>query len=239
MNIAIVDDESMNRGQVASLLDAYFSEKNIEYTLFEFASGEDVLEAPEVFHIVFMDIYMPGMNGVDAAKEIRETDPDAIIIFLTGSTDHMSDAFSLHAFDYVVKPASKAAITKVLDDALKVLPQSAAESSHYIEFICTSNTIKLFLRDVAAITVNGHTLTIMDKSGKEYETKQSFASLTEPIMKEKNFILANRGVLLNMDYISECKDGAFVVLDHFYGVKVREKTTIFQNYQDYLFEKSK
>lgn len=103
-----------------------------------FCSAGDFLEAFSggSFDLVFMDIYMEGMDGVAAALEMRKSDSGCLLVFLTSSTDFMPDAFSCHAFEYVTKPFSEKRIFDVLADAVKVLPQeqkclTVPESSRY------------------------------------------------------------------------------------------------------------
>ncbi len=72
----------------------------------EAADGESLLalvreKRPQV---VFLDVDMPGMNGVECARRIRETDPDVVLIFATAHEGYMGDAFEVYAFDYLVKP---------------------------------------------------------------------------------------------------------------------------------------
>ena len=74
------------------------------------------------YDIIFMDIFMDGMDGVETAEQIRKFDSHVILIFLTSSQDHMKNAFSCHAFDYVEKPVDLEQITNCLLDALKIIP---------------------------------------------------------------------------------------------------------------------
>ena len=73
------------------------------------AEAEDGAAVPELAekhkpHVVFLDVEMPGMSGVECARVIQDTDPATIIVFATAHDDYMSDAFELYAFDYMVKP---------------------------------------------------------------------------------------------------------------------------------------
>ena len=94
--------------------------------------------------MVFMDIYMDGMDGVSAAARMRERDKNCLLVFLTSSAEFMPEAFSCHAFEYVTKPFSGERIAAVLRDALKVLPDTA----RYIEI---QSDRKRFLFCLAAL----------------------------------------------------------------------------------------
>ncbi len=72
----------------------------------EAADGDELLRVVREKHpqVVFLDVDMPGKNGVECARAIRETDPDTVLIFATAHEDYMGDAFEVYAFDYLVKP---------------------------------------------------------------------------------------------------------------------------------------
>lgn len=106
-----------------------------------FSSGEQFLEAFEQdkFSIVFMDIYMKGINGITTALSMREKDNCCLLVFLTSSMEFMPDAFSCHAFEYITKPFSPDRAYAILHDALQVLPPPPK----YIEIISDRKTFSL------------------------------------------------------------------------------------------------
>lgn len=108
MNIAICDDDNSERRQLVQLLLQYGADHNIELTLCEYDSGEALLSCYDKTMpvIVFLDIYMNGISGVETAKQIRLTDEDVRIIFVTTSDAHYSDGFLVDATHYLVKPAT-------------------------------------------------------------------------------------------------------------------------------------
>ena len=125
MRFALVDDMAGARERVLRLLSDFCKQRGLTYTDDSFSSGEEFLDAfvPLSYDIVFMDIYMDGMTGIEVAEKLRETDSRCLLIFLTASQEHMSDAFSTHAFDYVTKPVEQASLFKCLTDALRILPE--------------------------------------------------------------------------------------------------------------------
>lgn len=108
MNIAICDDDSSERQQLAELLLQYGADNNIALTLCKYDSGEAFLRDYDtaIPVTVFLDIYMNGLSGVETAKQLRLTDEDVRIIFVTTSDVHYSDGFSVEATHYLVKPTT-------------------------------------------------------------------------------------------------------------------------------------
>lgn len=126
MRIALVDDSEIERGILLSLLTDYGCEKQILFESDCFDSGDAFLSSfsSDKYDIVFMDIFMNGMSGVETASKMRQIDSHVILIFLTASADYMPDAFRVHAFHYILKPYQKDAIFACLNDASLHLPAS-------------------------------------------------------------------------------------------------------------------
>ena len=99
MRIAIVDDLAEERALLKERLSRLLGLRGAEAELLEFESGESFLSAEKErrFTAAFLDIYMDGMSGMDAAKELRKTDTDCLLIFTTTSTDHALEGFQVRA----------------------------------------------------------------------------------------------------------------------------------------------
>ena len=97
MRIAIVDDLETERAQLKTRLARQLRLCGTEAELLEFESGESFLaaEKEQRFTAAFLDIYMHGMSGMDAAKELRKTDADCLLVFTTTSTDHALEGFQV------------------------------------------------------------------------------------------------------------------------------------------------
>lgn len=105
--IAVVDDLERDRAWLAEKLADYMARERLEYELTAFASGEAfsaALEQGQRFNLVFMDIYMDGITGIEAAQTLRARDMDCKLVFLTTSEDFMRQGFSLNSAHYLIKP---------------------------------------------------------------------------------------------------------------------------------------
>ena len=105
--IAVVDDLERDRTWLAEKLADYMARERLEYELTAFASGEAfsaALEQGQRFNLVFMDIYMDGITGIEAAQALRARDMDCKLVFLTTSEDFMRQGFSLNSAHYLIKP---------------------------------------------------------------------------------------------------------------------------------------
>ena len=98
MRIAVVDDNAEDRKELASCLGAYMQKNRLDYTLSEFEDAEDFLRAAEqiCFQLVFMDIYMNGMDGIETAKRLRQKNRQCRLVFLTITEDYVRMGYSLN-----------------------------------------------------------------------------------------------------------------------------------------------
>ncbi|NCB33282.1 MAG: response regulator transcription factor [Erysipelotrichia bacterium] len=235
MSIAIVDDEEQFRLNLEACLDNYLDHQSIQADIDCFRDAESFLTAfePKKYSIIFMDIYMGRMNGVDAAKKIRETDESCILIFCTTSVDHMPDAFACHAFDYMVKPADQQRVDKIMDDAIRTIPQQ----QKYLSVNSDGRTFSIFYSDLISITSSGHYLSLMQRNERTIVTRLTMPELLEKLENDSRFLIINRGILVNMDHVTSMS-GSNCQMDNgiSYPIKVRNSTEITQKWHDYCFE---
>ena len=95
MRVAVIDDESIFRMQLKMMVEKLSASKEIPLEVEEFSSGPDFISvlSERRFDIVFMDIFMPDMDGIEAAKKLREMTERTFLIFMTASEGHYPDAF--------------------------------------------------------------------------------------------------------------------------------------------------
>lgn len=109
MNIAVVDDEKVVREHICSLI----KKQNPNCRLMFFASGEELIRSNHRFDIAFLDIQMEGVNGIEAAKNLKAKQKDILLIFVTGMKEYVFDVFDLYAFQYLLKPLDEKKLREV------------------------------------------------------------------------------------------------------------------------------
>lgn len=126
MRIAIVDDLAAERTLLKDRLERQLQRRTVQADILEYESSETFLEAAREapFTAAFLDIYMDGMTGMEAAKKLRETDTDCLLVFTTTSTDHALEGFQVRALHYLVKPFTEADIDALTERA--ACPHTAA-----------------------------------------------------------------------------------------------------------------
>ena len=238
MNIAIVDDDQAEIEALSDTIKEYAAQGKLELTINSFHSAEEILEIyhPYAFTAIFMDIYMDGKTGIEAAEEILSVDRHAIIIFLTSSDEHMPEAFSMHAYDYIGKPAKKERLFKVMDDVL--LKHTEYDNSPKLTFTCDKNMVSLAYQDIELVrTADRNYLEIIDEAENTYLTRLTFAEVTEILTKDRRFLLILRGILVNMEYILRFdNDICYMITGMQLPINVKKARDLENTYQNYRFD---
>ena len=238
LNIAIAEDQPEELRRIKGILQEYSSSRHLNLGISCFSSAEDLISGyrPMLYAVLFLDIYMGCMTGVEAAKQIRTMDSRALIVFLTGSTEFMPEAFSLHAFDYIEKPASPSRICRVMDDILlRNMPESTEPS---LNFFQNRQDYYLPFSEIAAVSANGNYLEITDRNRNVYRPRMTFSSVQEMLSKDPRFLQILRGVLVNMDAVVLFdKTSCILEGDLRFPINVRHSRELVQVWQNYTFQK--
>ena len=230
MRLAICDDDMREQEQLLQIIQDWDTGYNTEY----FSDGVSLLRAAELappFDIVFLDIYMPGKNGIDVAGALREISPTTSIVFVTTSQDHAVNAFSLAAIHYLVKPVSAG-------DVAEVFRRFDALHPHHREFISfpeRRGKQTVFLDQICYLTSANHAVEISLVDGRQIKV---WMPLNEIIQKlGKSFLKINRGIVVNMDCIEQMGTDRCVLLDgKEFFLAVRERSAICAAYNDYRLD---
>ncbi|MEG0780943.1 MAG: response regulator, partial [Oscillospiraceae bacterium] len=106
MRVAIVDDHSEDREALRALLERYSRQQEIVMDYVTFSSAEALLAvfAPGAFDLLFLDVYMTGITGMEAARQLTQQDPRCRMIFFTTSHAHAVESYEVRAAYYLTKP---------------------------------------------------------------------------------------------------------------------------------------
>ena len=211
MRIAIVDDLADERTWLKERLARQLALRGAEAELLAFDSGESFLaaEKKQRFTAAFLDIYMDGMSGMEAAKELRKTDASCLLVFTTTSADHALEGFQVRALHYLVKPFSESELSALLDEMLAKLPRPEP----FLAVKVGGSDVRLFYRDMIRAEHFAHMINIHTTAGKTLATRQSFKVFTEPLRKDARFFVCGRGVIVNLEHAADFQDAAFRMTD--------------------------
>lgn len=129
MRIAVCDDDRQELGRIAALLDEYGGAGREPVLHTEFQSATELLASMRSveYDLLLLDVLMPGLNGMEAAREIRDLGKEVSIVFLSATPEYAVDSYQVRATSYLLKPASAARVFPILDKLLdeKRRPEAA------------------------------------------------------------------------------------------------------------------
>lgn len=137
LSIAICDDQQESRLSLRWLLASILENRGIEHLLYEFSSGETLLTWMEKHRsevdLLFLDIEMGRLNGMETARRLREHHEALQIVFVTGYSDYVFDGYSVDALGYLMKPARKEQLDALLS---RVLTRLCRDAEHMYACRC-------------------------------------------------------------------------------------------------------
>ena len=199
MDIAVVDDEKAIREHICALIERQQPESVIE----AYATGEELLASGKRFDIVFLDIQMDGMNGIQAARKLRERnarsgEEDTVLIFITGVREYVFDALDLYAFHYLLKPIDQGKFAEVLQRAAG---EAGRKKQRRVLFIKSRN-LTLDQSDILYIESRAKKLEIHTAGAdKAIEIYASMDELERQL--GENFYRCHRAYIVNMAQVTE------------------------------------
>lgn len=201
IKIAFCDDDMEVLHQMNELLDRYRVERNEDITYAAFQSPFELLTEIEKGirpDILFLDVVMPGQNGMDVAKEIRQYDTNMKIIFLTSSPEFAVESYLVGAYFYQLKPIWEESFFRLMDS---VLAECTKTQENSLILRSKEGITRIDLEKLEYCEVIGRTLFFHLGNGKVFESVGSLDDLFLQLKPYGNFLRPHRSFLVNMDYI--------------------------------------
>ncbi len=201
MKLAFCDDDIAILNQLRSLLDIYRVKRNqeIEYTAFqsplELMAG---IEKGARYDGLFLDVLMPGENGIAVAKEIREHDANVKIIFLTSSSEFAVQSYAVGAYFYQLKPIWEDSFFRLMDSIMEQCQRARTDS---LILKCSEGITRVSLAQLEYCEVIGRSLLLHLTSGRVLESSGSLDELSGQLAQYENFLRVHRSYLVNLDCV--------------------------------------
>ena len=234
MRAAIIDDRSDDRATLYRELDSVLRERG--YTvdaIDQFESGEAFLASFEKgkYDLIFFDIYMEGISGIQAAAEVRKSDRNVRLIFVTTSNDFAAESYSLRADYYLLKPY-------VHDDIVKAMTVIDLADYEKQRIVTLPDGSTCLLHDIVYTEYYNHRIVLYLKGGRKKKVRASQASLEEVLCANDAFVTCTKGIIVNLEYVRRIEEGA-VLLEEKYQVPVsrRRMGEIKKAHAEYMFRR--
>lgn len=236
--LAVVDDLAADRAALAEKVDEYMAAHGLSYQLYTYESAEDFLDdfPSRDFDLVFMDIYMTGIDGLSAAAQLRAYNRDCKLVFLTGVEEHVWQALSIGISHYLVKPIKSKEFEAAMRNSC-VLP---AHTVPTLDVVVDREPMTLDTGKILYIEKKERTISIhMTRQTLQLnESVLSVQRAAQLLSKDERFIIPIRGIILNMDWVSDLVGDAFIMQngDRIFA-NVRGKKAVLTAYQKYIMKR--
>ena len=226
LQIAICDDVVEQTLVLQNYVREYCERRNVEYKLYIYTSGIEMLADAEKMDIVFLDIEMPNLDGIETGRQIREKNSVCRIIMATCMVERMKEAFFIEAFRFIIKPFDQKEVEEALDACMKK--------------ILGSRSILLYLnRNIYEVHQSEIQYIITYDSACEYRVRdkmlRSETSLRELESQLDNrlFFRVHRKYIVYMAHIRSYKNGQIQMKDVKLPVSRRRKKEFEQAYMEF------
>ena len=235
LNIAVVDDVRLDSEKLQTKIHRWFTENHdTSRTITCFKDGQSLLRVfePEKFQMVFMDILMRDMNGIETARNLRARDNKALLIFTTASRDFAFDVFPLHPFDYLIKPYESQKLAGVLSEAVRFLETPEP----VIDVQVSRSVYTLRLRDISAVMSRDHFVEVVMSDGRCILCSMRFRDVEAKLAEDVRFLACNRGIIINMDCVNALsRDRDLFIMKNGLSVpiRVRGRSKVINDFTQY------
>ncbi|OZG65276.1 LytR/AlgR family response regulator transcription factor [Bifidobacterium eulemuris] len=229
VTIAIVDDEAADAAQTTELVDRYYERDSSRYAITRYADGESFLNQYSAqFDVIFLDVDMPGMDGMEVATRLRELDAHVVLVFTTKVVRYAATGYDVDAIGYLLKPL------KYFPFALKMrkIEELVAQRRNVtVTLSIEGETHFLSSHDIQYVEVMRHEVTYHTADGA-WKVWSSLKEATESLA-EANFAPCNRYCLVNLEWVKAVVGDEVIVGGNRLPISRAKKKPLMQALADY------
>lgn len=200
--IAVCDDEQMILSGIQKLISDFFRSKNIDCKVLLFSSGEELLNGDKEIDILFLDIQMGRLDGIETARNLRNKGYKGYLIFITVLKEMVFQSFEVEPFDYLVKPVQQEHFTNTMERLLLSL-KSADKETLLVQRGTESSVISF--SDIVFCEIIDRKIYLHLKSADIVDFYGRIEHLETKL--DSRFFRCHRSYIINMQYLVSYKSG--------------------------------
>ena len=201
MKIAICDDEKQFIDALCPLLEQWAKEHGMKIKLYRFTNGDDLIAAhqSECMDLIFLDVIMPLLSGIDVAREFRNMDQNVPIVFLTSSKEFAVDSYEVKALNYLIKPVDQEKLFLTLDDFLKTynLPKT------FFTAKTADGFCRIVIADVDYLEAQNKQVLVHLTNDRTIVIRELFSKCAEVFSPENGFCCCHRSYIVNLSNVEQ------------------------------------
>lgn len=205
---AICDDSEADIEYIETLIQEWNREKEYQIRTERFLSGEEFLfafEGDPGFDVLFLDIEMKNLNGIDLAQKLRQLGSRIQIVFVTGYMEYIAQGYDVEALHYLLKPVTEEKLSGVLERAMERIRNRERE----LTLTMPEGIVRIPLAEIRYLEVLGNYVTI--HGGEDYCVKRTLSQLEE--MLDQRFYRIHRSYIVNLQSVKRSTRTEVVLKD--------------------------
>lgn len=202
IRIAICDDEKSMTDKLEKMVSAFFRRKNKEIAIAKFSCGEELLNYDKPIDILFLDIQMDGIDGMETARKLRERKFRGFLIFITVLKEMVFQSFEVQAYDYLVKPIEKSHFEATMERLFASM-QNVSAANLLIQKGHESRIISL--EDIVFCEIIDRKIYLHLTSSEVVDFYERIEKLESRL--DDRFFRCHRSFLINLKYLKSYKNG--------------------------------
>lgn len=226
LHIAICDDEPILLNTLSTMVEKVLSEKKIPFEIDTFSSGKKLIEQVEVFQLVFLDIEMPNMDGIDTGGCILQRNPDCKIVIASGRVNRFQETYKIKAFRFIVKPYEMEEIEEAIDAYM-----NQCIGMQTIELFQKRNSVWVRQREISYVVAYGSYVEVVVRN-QVYRKEVSLLEM-EQQFDQRCFLRIHRKYLVNMFWVTGYEKGKVFVSGKELLLSRRKQKVFEQAYMDF------
>lgn len=236
MQIAICDDNAIERELFFDILAAFFDSKSLSSKIEQYSSGIELLcdvEEGKWYDIIFMDIFMDKMLGIDVARNLRKIGYDGKIIFQTVSADFAIESYEVEASAYILKPYDVKKLTNIVNRVVKNI------DNDFYTIKQRSNYVRIPYSEIIYVESKNSKCILHRTDGRCYTVYKRLDEIEGELAVDPRFLRCHQSYLVNMDYILQVDKQFRLSTGDSVMIRQRDIKAIRDKYSDFLISKKK
>ncbi|MBR6029554.1 MAG: response regulator transcription factor [Clostridia bacterium] len=227
--IAVVDDDPKDAALLKECVEAYCNRNDHPAMVRVYQDGLDLIRGAETHDIVFLDIQMGKLDGLETARLVRKINRESILVFVTNMAQFAIKGYEVDALDFILKPASPASITYVMDKAMKRLDSGTRA---LFSLKTSEGTVSLSANDILYVEVFDHNLVYHTTRG-DYSVRGRLSDVNEKLDPER-FVLCNRSFIVNLRHVSNVTADHLLIGDTRISVSKSHRKELMKRFSSFL-----
>ena len=211
LNIAVCDDEKCMSEKLKIMTEDFFRKKNTDISVVEYSSGEELLKSNERIDILFLDIGMRGMDGIETARKLRAHGYNGFLIFITVLKDMVFQSFEVQPFDYLVKPVQEEHFEKTMERLFHSMQDrlSPEKVNLLVQKGYESNIISF--QDIVCCEIIDRKVYLYLVSGEVTSYYERIENLEKKL--DERFFRCHRSYLINLNHLKSYRNNTAYMAD--------------------------